>query len=110
MNISEFLNSAKRLEKEITENRRWLHSNAEVGFELEKTAPFVKEKLCDMGYDVTPCGKNGLTATIGEGDKVFLLRADMDALPVKEESGLDFASGNGNAHPVHDSLLFGSSG
>lgn len=112
MNSREILNSVKGIAEEITENRRWLHANAEVGFELNKTVAFVKEKLCAMGYSAAPCGKNGLTATVGKGNKVFLLRADMDGLPVKEESGLGFCSENGNAHlcghDMHTAMLLGA--
>lgn len=54
---------------------------------------FVKEKLVEYGLNPQDIGENGVTALIGKpGGKTVLLRSDMDALPIKEESGLDFAS------------------
>ena len=83
MTAETFLNDAKEIENEITENRRFLHSHAETGFELTQTVAFVKEKLQEIGCECADCGKGGVVALIGKGesDCVFLLRADMDALP-----------------------------
>ena len=108
-----FIEEAKRIEKELTTNRRYLHQNAEVGFDLPKTAEFVKSKLEELGCQVTPCGKNGFLTLLGKGEgKTFLLRADMDALPVKEEADVDFASENGNmhacGHDFHTAMLLGA--
>jgi len=113
MKSIDFLKEAKEIEKEITENRRYLHQNAEVGFELTKTAEFVKSKLEKIGCKVTSCGKCGIVTTIGkEGGKTFLLRADMDALPVKEEAELEFACESGNmhacGHDFHTAILLGA--
>ncbi len=109
----ELLNSVIELEKEITENRRYLHKNAEVGFELAKTVEFVIKELTEMGYKPEMCGKNGIVATVGGGSgKSVLLRADMDALPVNEESDMDFAADNGNfhgcGHDMHTAMLLGA--
>ncbi len=107
------LREANDLESEIKENRRWLHSNAETGFYLNKTVAFVKEKLTDMDLEPVLCGKNGITATVGSGNgKTFLLRADMDALPIQEESGVDYCCKNGNmhacGHDMHTAMLLGA--
>lgn len=109
----DFLQEAKAVEKEITENRRYLHKNAEVGFELPKTVEFIKGKLKEMGCDVSFCGKCGLVTTVGKGQgKTFLLRADMDALPIKEEAEVDFICENGNmhacGHDFHTAMLLGA--
>ena len=88
----------------ITANRRHLHQNPETGMELPKTAAFVEEKLKEMGYAPRRIGSCGIVAEIGkEGGKCILLRADMDALPVREETERDFRSENGSMHACgHD--------
>lgn len=60
-----------------------------------------------MGYGPVEYGKAGLIALSGgkRAGKVFLFRADMDALPIKEEAEINFASANGCQHPAHISLL-----
>lgn len=93
---------ALELKNETIANRRYLHANAEVGLDLPKTKAYVMEKLKEYGLEPQECGY-GVTASLGKGGKTILLRADMDALPMKEESGLDFACTNGNAHTCgHD--------
>lgn len=93
---------ALELKDETIQNRRYFHTNAEVGLDLPKAKAYVMEKLKEYGLEPQECGY-GVTATLGKGGKTILLRADMDALPMKEESGLDFACTNGNAHTCgHD--------
>lgn len=112
--MNNYLERAKGLMPELLENRRHIHKHPEVGMELENTVAFVTEKLIEMGYEPKACGKAGIEATLGQaGGKVFLLRADMDALPMKEESGLDFASINPEAahccgHDIHTAMLLGA--
>ena len=114
MNTATFLNDAKEIEKEIIRNRRFLHSHAETGFELSETVKFVKEKLQEINCECIDCGKSGIVALIGKGetDSVFLLRADMDGLPVKEKSELDFSCNTGNmhacGHDMHTAMLLGA--
>ena len=98
-----FLNRAKELESELLAMRREIHQYAEIGFDLPKTNAYVTEKLRSYGYNPQTIGKTGVTCTVGNGGKVILLRADMDALPMPEESGLDFAANNGHCHSCgHD--------
>ncbi len=104
---------AEDLKEYLINCRRKLHSVAETGFELPKTLDFVAGELRTMGIEPKHCGRAGLTALIGSGEgECFLLRADMDALPVPEESGLPFASTNGNSHAcghdVHTAMLLGA--
>lgn len=108
------LRESLALQEEITAHRRYLHAHAETGFKLKDTKDYVRKQLKEMGYDVTDCGKAGLIAIAGTrtDGKVFLLRADMDALPIQEESDLDCASKNGNmhacGHDLHTAMLLGA--
>ena len=75
--------------------RRELHKVPEVGFDLPKTLAIVRRELDAIGIPYTESlGKSAIVATLNEGvgNKTIGLRADMDALPVEEQSGLDFAS------------------
>lgn len=101
------------LEGELIRIRRTLHSFAEVGFELEKTKKTVTDELEKLGLEVKTCG-NGCIYTVIQGSKegkTLLLRADMDALPIKEGTDLEFASKNGNmhacGHDMHTAMLIG---
>lgn len=93
---------ALELKEETIANRRFLHENAENGLHLPVTKAFIMKKLREYGIEPLECGE-GVTATIGNAGKVILLRADMDALPMKEESGESFASKTQAAHTCgHD--------
>jgi amidohydrolase len=103
---------------EITEWRQHLHRNPEILYEVHQTAAFVAEKLRDFGVDeiVEGVGQTGVVGVIrgkGAGTRTIGLRADMDALPIHEETGLDYASevpGKMHAcgHDGHTSMLLGA--
>ena len=100
---------ALELKDETIANRRHIHKNAETGLDLPKTKAYVMEKLTEYGLEPKDCG-NGVTATLGKGGKVLLLRADMDALPMPEESGEEFACPTGKeahtcGHDFHAAML-----
>lgn len=103
---------AVAINDEVIQNRRIIHQNAEVGFDLPKTSKFVMEKLTEYGYEPKRMAENGVVATVGKGGKTILLRADMDALPMHEESGLDFASKekacHSCGHDIHTAMLLGA--
>ena len=88
------LEAAKQLEPQLQEWRRTLHRHPEVGFDLPQTKALVQKALTEMGYAPQDCGKCGVLALAGgkKPGKVILLRGDMDALPLQEESGEAFAS------------------
>ena len=100
----DYLKRSVELFEETTANRRYLHQNPEVGMELPNTSAFILDKLTEMGYTPKLCGGCGVVATVGKaGGKTILLRSDMDALPMREESGLPFASSCDAAHTCgHD--------
>src|SRR5574344_2015925 len=86
------------LQPEIAAWRQHLHENPELQYELYKTSAFVEARLREMEIDeITPgVGKTGIVAVIkGRTDtsgRVVLLRADMDALPILEDTGLAYQS------------------
>lgn len=100
---------ALELKDETIANRRHIHKNAETGLDLPKTKAYVMEKLTEYGLEPKDCGY-GVTATLGKGGKVLLLRADMDALTMPEESGEEFACPTGKeahtcGHDFHAAML-----
>lgn len=85
----------KKLLKEITNWRHYLHKNPEIAFEEENTAKFIRDKLLKMGYEVeTGIGGNGVVSTlsVGDSEKIIAIRADMDALKITEKSELPYKS------------------
>ncbi len=104
---------------DVTEWRRDLHENPEILFETHRTSALVAEKLNAFGCDevVTGIGRTGVVGVIkGKSDasgKVIGLRADMDALPIHEDTGLDYASKTDGAmhacgHDGHTAMLLGA--
>lgn len=71
-----------------------LHRNPELSFQETRTAGIVADRLRALGYDVTTgVGRTGVVGVLANGDgPVVMLRADMDALPVEEKTGLPYAS------------------
>ena len=103
---------------EITGWRRHLHAHPELGFEEHETSAFVAARLKEVGVDKIETGiaKTGVVAVIkGRTDtkgRVIGLRADMDALPIHEASGVDYPSQNAGVmhacgHDGHTSILLG---
>lgn len=98
----DFYSEAKDLKDELTENRRYFHKTAEVGLDMPIAQGYVMTKLTEYGLEPKKCG-HGVTALLGQGAPVLLLRADMDALPMEEMSGESFACTGGHAHACgHD--------
>ncbi len=84
-----------KVEPKVIEWRRDIHANPELGFKETRTAGLVAAHLKALGYDVREgVGVTGVVATLkgGAPGSVVALRADMDALPVEEKTGLPFAS------------------
>lgn len=94
MTTSQVLDQAKKLQNEIVELRRHLHSEPELSFHEHKTAKLAAEKLEALGYTVKRgVGKTGVTADIGSGTMVAI-RADMDGLPIDEANPKSYSSKN----------------
>ena len=90
----DFLKEYKLIKEEIIKTRRTIHANPELGFEEFKTSQTIKNILDKYNISYTDkISKTGICATIGcKTDKVLLIRADMDALPIEEKTGLEFSS------------------
>ena len=113
------VNRAAGMKEEITAWRRDFHAHPEILYEVQRTAGIVAEKLQSFGCDqvVTGIGKTGVVAVIkgrasGSG-KVIGLRADMDALPITETTGLPHASTvkgmmHACGHDGHTAMLLGA--
>lgn len=111
MNIIE---KVKEAEDYIIKCRRDLHQIPETGLNLPETSQYVAGELKKMGIEFRQnVGVSGIVGIIrgNKEGKTIALRADMDALPIKEETGLDFASKNGNmhacGHDAHTAILLG---
>src|SRR5947209_10681385 len=112
------VNRVADLHDEIKAWRHDLHAHPEILFDVHRTAGVVSEKLKSFGCDdvVTGLGRTGVVGVIRgskPGDKVIGLRADMDALPIEEETGAAYAStvpGKMHAcgHDGHTAMLLGA--
>jgi amidohydrolase len=90
---------------DLAELYRDLHSHPELSLQETRTAGIVARHLTDFGYEVTPrVGGTGVVGVLRNGEgPITLLRADMDALPVSEQTGLPYASTvRGTDHSGHD--------
>lgn len=112
--MNSFIEQAKLIKEDIIDYRRSIHKNPEVGTNLPKTKSYVINKLMSFGYEPKEICESGIVATI-EGNKpgkTFLLRADMDALPMREDTKCDFKSTNGCmhscGHDMHTAMLLGA--
>lgn len=113
-----FLKEAELLEKEIIETRRYLHAHPELSFQEENTTAFLEKELTKLGLEPRRFPDYfGVWADIhgAESGKTVLLRADIDALPLQEETGLPFASQTPGVmhacgHDNHAAMLLAAAG
>lgn len=124
---------SKIYEEQIIKDRRYLHQNPEIGFDLPNTQRYIQQRLDEIGIEHKPCGVvppevrekyaragfpeqvncTGVVATIGQGSPCILLRADMDALPIEEEVESEFKSTKPGlmhacGHDSHVAMLLGA--
>ena len=107
-----------KISNELKKIFKDLHQHPELGFEEYRTSEIVKKRLQDFGVDEihTNIGKTGVVAVINgkqKGDNQIGLRADMDALPIEENTNLDYASKNSGkmhacGHDGHTTMLLGA--
>ncbi|MEE9335557.1 MAG: M20 aminoacylase family protein [Granulosicoccaceae bacterium] len=103
---------------EITEWRQDMHKHPELDFDVHRTASFVADKLREFGCDevVEGIGRTGVVGVIKgsvAGNQVIGMRADMDALPIEEETGVSYSSTNEGlmhacGHDGHTAMLLGA--
>ena len=112
-------NRLAELHAEITKWRRDIHQHPEILFDTQRTSAMVADKLRSFGVDevVTGIGRTGVVAVIKgkstSSGKTIGLRADMDALPIEEQTGLEYASKTPGAmhacgHDGHTAMLLGA--
>jgi amidohydrolase len=107
--------ATQRIEPALIEIRRDIHANPELGFEEIRTAGVVARELSRLGVaHQTGIGKTGVVGLIegGRPGPVLAIRADMDALPIEEKTGLPFASTkiglmHACGHDIHTTTLIG---
>lgn len=106
MNGKTLLAEAIEMKDEIVENRRAIHRAPEVGAHLPQTVQFVEEKLRLLGYEPRELGGGVVAELTGEDmGRCILLRADMDALKVKEKTDLPFRSGDTTLRPRKKTIV-----
>lgn len=105
--LPRLLDEAAGIQDWLVQTRRLLHSFPETFYEEYNTSATIRRYLDELGIAYTwPVAKTGVVASIGRGAPVVALRADIDALPIVEETGFDYASRNaGRMHAVGSSKL-----
>jgi len=107
------IHRAKGMAAQLSAWRREFHRHPELGFQEKRTAARVAETLTGLGYRVrTGVGRTGVTADLGQGSPMVAVRADMDALPIVEETGAAYASENAGVmhacgHDSHTAMVLG---
>ena len=98
-------------EQQLISWRRELHQNPELSLQEVATTARIRDWLQSGGLTLLPYDlKTGLVAEVGSGDKVIALRADIDALPIEEATGLPYRSQNQGVmhacgHDIHTSVM-----
>ncbi|MEK3977702.1 M20 family metallopeptidase [Psychrobacillus sp. FSL K6-2836] len=131
--MTNIVEASKKYEEQLIKDRRYLHQNPEIGFELPNTQKYIQQRLDEIGIEHRTCGVipteikekyakagfgqqdnfTGVVATIGHGEPCILLRADMDALPIQEEVESEYKSKNPGlmhacGHDSHVAMLLGA--
>jgi amidohydrolase len=116
MLINEIREKANKIFDTVLQYRRHLHAHPELSFKEYETSAFVKGRLDELGIQWKEIAGTGVTAIIkgdNPSDKLIALRADMDALPIKEANKLEYASKNdcvmhACGHDAHTASLLGT--
>ena len=113
------IKSGSDLHKDMMQWRHEIHTNPEIGFEEFKTAALVKQELIKAGVEIVAeeMAVTGIVAVVhgskGGSNKAIALRADMDALPIHELTGVDYSSNTDGkmhacGHDGHTTMLLGA--
>ena len=115
MTSEQILKEAKALSEYMTAIRREIHAHPELGGEEFHTQALILKELKEMGVEAAPCGDTGVLGLLrgGKDGKTIGLRADIDALPIVEDSGVEFQSQNKGVmhacgHDLHTASLLGA--
>lgn len=115
MNYKSLLTAARKSQDWIVDLRRKIHRRPELKYREVETSRLVRTTLEELGIPFrSPVAKTGVVATLGDGSgPCVALRADMDALPVKEEADVDFRSEvdgvmHACGHDCHTAMLLGA--
>ncbi len=116
MNRQQIRELTDKIYPEVVRIRRHFHENAEVSEHEEETCQYILDYLNTEGIECRRIAKNGVVATLygnGQSKKTVGIRADIDALPITEKTGLPFASKRPGAmhacgHDMHAAILLGS--
>jgi amidohydrolase len=106
---------SKSVLDDVVDLRRHFHKHPEVSFQEHETTLYLKERLRELGLDLKTCPtETGAVALLDTGrpGKTVMLRADIDALPIREESGVDFPSRDDGrmhacGHDAHMAIMIG---
>ena len=104
----------KKFYDTLVNTRHYLHQHPELSGQEYETTSFLRSYLQDLGIKILDTGlETGLIAEIGQGEPVIALRADIDALPILEQTGLPYASQNPGVmhacgHDFHQTSLLGA--
>ena len=121
---NKMLEKARAIQEQMIADRRAPHQIPEFGVSTPKTAAYAAARLSEMGIPNHHCGiaklsgcpdapdSTGVVGLVGTKGPCFMLRADMDGLPIVEETGLPFSSTNGCGHmcghDAHAAMLLGA--
>lgn len=113
--MNNVLNKVKTIETYIIEIRRTIHENPELSGQEFNTQKKIMEELDKLGLEYKKAGNTSLIATLkgGKQGKIVALRADIDALPIHEETNVEFKSKNPGVmhacgHDAHTAMLLGA--
>jgi len=105
-----FLSLSESLFPQAVDIRRHLHRHPELSFQEFETSAFIRKQLTEMGVEHRVVAGTGIVAHIGSGNRCVALRADIDALPITEETGLPYSSERPGVmhacgHDTHTTML-----
>ncbi|MCX7929599.1 MAG: M20 family metallopeptidase [Chlorobi bacterium] len=113
MDLTCWLDAARDRSDFIRTHRRRLHQHPELSFCEHNTRDYIAAVLRDLDIEPHIVATTGIVATVGQGERCVALRADIDALPITEQTGLSFSSRcdgimHACGHDCHTAMLLGA--